>query len=1062
MKLSRLAILFSVALLLMLALNGVFTLLVAQSHRLLSQAQEHRQHALTLVLGLREESQMLGRLVALYANTADSRFLLYYYDILGIREGEKPTLPQENPMIYWGKVIAGEVEHQLPTDGTRQSLQDRMRSLGFNTAELAALNAVLAANESLKQLEQVAFAATQGLYDPLTERFVSDGEPDRGFALQLINSQTYNQAWLRLSESIETLLDLVDARTGAELTHARARLQDWIWASSIGFLLMIVFVGFGIRIIATHVLQPVKGLRTAAGQLAEGRYDARAGDLGGVEELQVLAAILDDMAHAISADIQHREAVQAELEAARAKAEAAARAKSRFLANMSHEIRTPMNAVIGMLHLALGTQLSDQQRDYVTKAQSAAKSLLGILNDILDFSKVEAGRLDLDLAPFQLEQIASEALLLVQQRAQEKGVELLFDAGGLWLIHEDGELIGDALRLRQVLTNLLSNAIKFTDSGHVRLILEQQQEDGDRLVIHFEVEDTGIGITEEQQARLFEEFTQADGSTTRKYGGTGLGLVISKRLVELMGGAMKVQSTPGKGSTFAFELTFQRARAARAPPQVLQDISRLRTLVVDDYPATRSLLAGLLSELSISHIDQCADGQCAVDHVTRAWSQGAPYDLLLLDWLMPTMDGGNVLEALRERAVPAPEMTIIISADDLGSIREFAEGLGATDFIGKPIMPRALLERIKALSSAEQKTPVKDAAPTSRDLAGMRVLLVEDNSLNQQLASELMRKRGVNVDVANNGAEALDRLTMLPPDHYALVLIDLQMPLLDGYEATERLRAQQRYKELPVVAMTAHAMADERQHGLKLGMQGYLAKPFEPEALYAILAQYQVADTSRAQRPESRPPRGPAAQHDDLPRIPGLDTRQGLRRVGGNESLYLDLLRKFATQYKDAQAKLEVDLDSRDWGSMMRYAHSLKGVAATLGMDEVAARALALERAAKTEDLGAPAKLRDFIQALDPMLHGLHKLAPARPASTPVISSTLATPHAAAQQIERIRVLLAEGDIEAADLWRTQSNAIAEFLPVTTMQRIGRAMERFDFDNALRLLDTLDERKKGA
>ncbi|NEV63862.1 hybrid sensor histidine kinase/response regulator [Thiorhodococcus minor] len=1058
MRLSRLSVVFSVALLVMIAINGSFTLLVAQSHRLLSQTQEHRQRALTLVQGLREESQMLGRLVALYANTGDPRFLLYYYDILGIREGEKPALPHKSPMIYWGKVIAGEVEHGLPTDGTFQSLRDRMRSLGLNSTELEALNAVLAANESLKELEQIAFAATQGLYDPKAKSFVSDGEPDPAFALELINGQTYNKAWLRLSEAIESLLTLVDARTGDELAHARARLQDWIWASSIGFLLMIVFVGFGIRIIATHVLRPVKGLRTTAGQLAEGHYDARAGNLGGVEELRVLAAILDDMARAISADIRHREAVQAELEAARAKAEAATLAKSRFLANMSHEIRTPMNAVIGMLHLALGTQLSGQQRDYLTKSQSAAKSLLGILNDVLDFSKVEADRLELDLAPFQLEQIVGEALLLVQQRAQEKEVELLFDAGGLWLIREGGELVGDALRLRQILANLLSNAVKFTDQGHVRLVLERRHEDAGQVVIHFAVEDTGIGISDEQQARLFKEFTQADGSTTRKYGGTGLGLVISKRLVELMGGRMEVRSLPGRGSTFAFELAFKRPAATPTAAQLPPALSSLRALVVDDYPAARAVLTGLLSQLSIQRIDQCSNGRCAVDHVADAWAKGTPYDLLILDWLMPGMDGDAVLEALRARGVPAPKATIIVSAFDLSGIREHAQDLGATDFIGKPIMPRALLDRLKEGAKIESRSTHFSHADPSLDLQGMRVLLVEDNSLNQQLASELMRKRGVDVDVANNGAEALDRLAMLPPEHYALVLMDLQMPVMDGYQATERLRAHPRYEHLPIVAMTAHAMSDERERGLALGMQGYLAKPFEPEALYAILAEYQVAgaDASIPQAPPPPPDR--ASQSDDLPHIPGLDTRQGLMHVGGNRSLYLDLLRSFATQHRDAQARLDGDLDRRDWESMRRYVHTAKGLAGTLGMDAVAARALELERAAKAADLRTPTKLRDFIRALEPILRGLRALEPASPAAPASVSASSGD---AAEQIERIRALLAEGDIEATDLWQAHSGSIATLLPVATMQRISRAMERFDFDNALALLDSLDERTKG-
>nr|WP_207168385.1 hybrid sensor histidine kinase/response regulator [Thiocystis violacea] len=1038
----------------MLGINGAFTLLVSKSHTLLSEAQEHRQRALTLVEALRQESELLGRLVSLYANTADPRFLLYYYDILGIREGEKPALPVNNAMIYWEKVIAGEVEHALPAEGVRRSLQDRMRSLGFNDLELAALGQVFAANEALKDVEQIAFAATQGLYDPVAREFVSDGEPDRAFARALIDSRDYYTRRLRLSEAIESLVALVDQRTGAELTRARARLQDWIWASGIGLLLMFLLVGIGISVIMSHVLRPMRSLRNTAGQLAEGRYDARVGRLGGVEELKVLGGILDDMARAIAADIRQREAVRQELEAARTKAETATQAKSRFLANMSHEIRTPMNAVIGMLHLALGTQLTAQQRDYLTKTQSAAQSLLGILNDVLDFSKVEAGRMELDAAPFQLEQVVSEALLLVQQRAQEKDIELLFDARDLWMVREGGELIGDSLRLRQVLVNLLSNAVKFTDKGHVRLVLEMQRQDQDEALVHFAVEDTGIGMTEEQLARLFEEFTQADGSTTRKYGGTGLGLVISKRLVDMMGGHLEVRSTPDRGSTFDFRLRFARVAEPLKPAPALSEFTELRTLLVDDYPATRAVLADLLGQLNIARVDQCANGVCAVERIASAWSAGAPYDLLLLDWLMPDMDGSGVLQRLRERGVPAPRNSIIVSAYDLGAIREHAQALGATDFLAKPIMPGLLYERVRRLSDPDAPSPRTHATDTHDDIAGMRVLLVEDNALNQQLAVELMRNRGVEVDVANNGAEALSRLAMLPADHYALVLMDLQMPVLDGYQATARLRADPRHAELAIIAMTAHAMSEERQRGLDLGMQGYLAKPFDPADLYALLARYHSGADRPATGAATQTLPGTAAAADDLPRIPGLDTKRGLMRTGGNRVLYLDLLLKFRTQYRATQTTLQGHLDNRDWEQAMRYAHTLKGLAGTLGMDAVATAALAMEQCAKSEDAGAANKLSDLIEVLQPILDQLRALnepAPAEPTTTPT------SPEEAAQHLQRIRALLAEGDIEAADLWREHADAFAQRLPFATLQRIKHAMDSFDFDNALMLLESLND-----
>jgi two-component system, sensor histidine kinase and response regulator len=1051
MKLSRLSLIFSATLALMLFVNGAFTIFVWNSHVQLSAANDHRQRALVLVQTVQRESELLTRLVTLYANSADTRFLLIYYDILAIREGEKPVINQINPIVYWEQAIAGISEYRLPTSGIRQPLRERMRAVGFRPAELEALDAVFVATEALKEIEQIAFAATQGLYDPKTQTFVSDGAPDLNFARQFISSRDYNQRRLRLSETIDILLEQVDKRTNTELLHARDRLQDWILASILGLILMTGLILIEIRTLSRHVLAPVRLLRQVAGQLTQGEYHTRVGQLRGVEELVMLGTTLDDMARAVASDINHREIVQQELETARQRAEAATEAKSRFLANMSHEIRTPMNAIIGMIYLALGTVLTTQQRDYLIKAQAAAKSLLGILNDILDFSKVEAGRLELDPAPFQLEQIIGEALLLVQQYAQKKEIELLFDARGLWAIRQPGELMGDALRLRQVLTNLLSNAVKFTAVGHVRLLVEPIRESATEVALHFAIEDTGIGITSEQLQRLFTEFTQADGSTTRKYGGTGLGLVISQRLVEMMGGELAVDSQPGRGSTFHFTITLPRTLAPSAPDLSREQFGQLRVLVVDDYPEARLALSGLLHYLGVHRLDECATGGQALERLESAWSAGDPYDLLILDWIMPGMDGAAMLRTLQRRNLPPPAQVVIASACDPSEIRDQARELGVFNFLTKPLLPQTLRERLQQMLGGAAAKPAQCAATVSTQFAGLRVLLVEDNLLNQQIATELMQAQAIRVDIANNGAEALERLEQLPVDHYAVVLMDLQMPVLDGYQTTEQLRSNPRYDHLPIIAMTAHALVEERQHGLELGMQGYLAKPFDPEDLFAILQQFcRSGGSALAAVVDAHPPALPLTTDAVMSPILGLDTQQGVARVGGKPEFYQKMLIGFYEQFHAAPETLRTALAQGETDIALRLAHTLKGLSGSLGMTAVHPAAAALELALRTQDETVTTRLEELNALLVPLLEQLRMLASAVPAEPELTSGVDVA--VLNQQLSRLRQLLSEGDAEAIDLWNEHASAFAGLFNASTMRRIRIALDHFDFDAVLGLL----------
>ena len=1051
-----------------LGANGLFLLLIKQSHHRVDAELNHRQTALAVANELDRETERLASLVRAYTATGEPRYLLYYYDILGVREGTRPAPIASNPRTYWDEVIAGRVKHALPTEGTKRSLADLMKSEGFSGDELQALKQVIDATAAMNKLEQVAFAATQGLYNPETKEFVSDGAPRLDFASTLVHGKAYSALKSDLTRAVDALTSLVDSRTRAQVSLAEASLERWIRLSLVCLAATIVLVLFATRVLRRQVLVPIQQLGKDADMLAAGHYATRAGQVGGVQELNSLAHTLDSMAQAIEDDIERRHAVQAELESAREVAVAATNAKSMFLANMSHEIRTPMNAIIGMAYLTLGTALNPRQHDYVSKIQNAAKSLLGIINDILDFSKVEAGKLELDEGRFRVEDVAGNALSLLRQRAHEKDIELLFDVAEPQLLGEGGALMGDALRLGQVLSNLLSNAVKFTHNGYVKLMISVDSRDAESEVLRFTVRDTGIGMTPEQIDRLFREFTQADGSTTRKYGGTGLGLTIAKRIVELMDGRIWVESKPGSGSSFIFTARFPLTRPPAPPSPPLPKASQMRVLVVDDQPDATLALTDLLGALGVgaTHpggIDSANDGDVALAMVERAALAARPYDLMLIDWVMPRLDGAGVLRALQARAGDSGPLPVIVSAYDSDTMHRMAEQLGARHFVPKPVLPESLRDLVKWLAGDETgAAPVPRDDRASVDLAGLRVLLVEDNAMNQQLAVELIESRNAQVHVASNGQEAVERIHAHPAHYFSAVLMDLQMPVMDGYEATRIMRSDSRFVDLPIIALSAHAMADERERCHVLGMNGHLSKPIDPETLYATLAGLRNAAASERPGPTTSPWVRSAGNADGtlraLPTIDALDCRVGLHHTDGNVRLYTDLLKRFAQDYGGFAATFAAALGAGDWSEATRQAHTLKGLAGSLGANEVGRAAAVLERDARVRDrLATQAGAHAVSAQLVPLLAQLRAHF-ADAGRDPECPADIESPATIDAWLEVFRGLLRQGDVEARALWETHRRSIGERLPLHTVDRISRALDNFDFDTALHLLTETADR----